>query len=360
MEAPCACFWITKMGLELRAARRPAIANGSPDLRGPASTCSRRVCARSYRGFYPDHPAPDPVPSPSLTSPGMERAHSPPVFDVTEADFRDRVLERSRGLPVVVDFWAEWCAPCRALGPALEKAVAARSGRVELAKLDVDANPSLATQFGIQGIPAVKAFRGRSRRVRIHRRNPSRPDRELPRLTAAVRGGGACGACRRRRRRAGAPARARARPSPSRRRRSPGAPAAGPGRGPRRRSPSPSRRPPRTSSRPAWPPGQGWSWDGDPPRAALEAWDAGDHERALELLQQAIGDHHRPGPPRPASRPDGRPVHGWARPIHSCRRTAAGWRRHSRGGTPRLAPAPPVPRRHPRNRRDRVRSVQGD
>jgi putative thioredoxin len=81
------------------------------------------------------------------------------AFDVSEADFQARVVDRSRELPVVVDFWAEWCGPCRVLGPALEAAVAKRAGEVELAKLDTDRNPNLAMSFGIRGIPAVKAFR---------------------------------------------------------------------------------------------------------------------------------------------------------------------------------------------------------
>src|SRR5688500_20364969 len=81
------------------------------------------------------------------------------IFDVAEADFETRVIERSREIPVVVDFWAEWCAPCRQLGPALESAVRSRGGDVELAKVDVDSNQMLAQAFGVQGIPAVKAFR---------------------------------------------------------------------------------------------------------------------------------------------------------------------------------------------------------
>ena len=80
-------------------------------------------------------------------------------MDVTTENWERDVIERSHELPVVVDFWAAWCGPCRMLGPAIETEVAKREGKVELAKIDVDAEQTLAAQYRIQSLPTVAVFR---------------------------------------------------------------------------------------------------------------------------------------------------------------------------------------------------------
>jgi len=83
---------------------------------------------------------------------------SPHAFDVGSADFEEKVIAASHRVPVLVDFWAEWCAPCRMLKPVLEKLAAEYGGRFLLAKLNSDQNPDIASRYGVRGIPNVKAF----------------------------------------------------------------------------------------------------------------------------------------------------------------------------------------------------------
>jgi len=83
------------------------------------------------------------------------------MLDVTDDTFERDVLDRSTEVPVVVDLWAEWCGPCRTLGPILERVVGATEGKVDLVKVDVDANPRVASTFQVQSIPAVFALKDR-------------------------------------------------------------------------------------------------------------------------------------------------------------------------------------------------------